>query len=229
VTDDEQLTKDITTVRRRTAELHLKLPQVVDVAAIGVWSKAPYKVLVIRGALAWRTEEMARNACDALERADRAVGITLARSIIENTALLWRLGKILEGRAAQKLDTLNDMLTPMLLGFRSEADFPQAVNVLSLIDRLDNEIPGVRRAYDSFSEAAHPNYGGASGLYTHTNHEQYRTIFGRGVRSSPMANSAAHITAASLLLFNHAFNEIEELMPIWLAELSPLTGPRDPE
>ncbi|WP_132086429.1 hypothetical protein [Caulobacter sp. BK020] len=228
-TDIEQLADDIATVRKRTAELHAKLPQIVDVAEIGVWSKAPYKALVIRGALAWRTEEMARNACDALEREDRAVGITLARSIIENTALLWRLRKMLEGRAIQKPDTLNDMLMPMLLGFKSEANFPQAVNVLSLIDRLDKEIPGVRRAYDSFSEAAHPNYGGVSGLYTYTNHKEYRTVFGRDVRPSPIANSAAHITAASLALFNHAFNEIEKLMPIWLAELSPLSGPRDPE
>jgi hypothetical protein len=228
LTDQEQLAEDIALVRKHTIYLRERLPEVVDVDAIGVWSTAPYKALVIRGGLAWRTEEVARNVCDALERADRAVGITLARSIIENTAVLWRLRKILEARAIHNRDALDGLLTPLHLGFRSEPDFPQAVNVLGLIDRLDKEIPGVRRAYDSFAEAAHPNYGGVSGLYTQTNHQQRRTVFGRDVRPSPIGNSAAHITSASISLFILAFNKIEELMPVWLSELSPLSGPRDP-
>ena len=48
-------------------------PQSVDVAALGVKSRAPFQLLCTRGALIWRTEELARNACDALERDDFAI------------------------------------------------------------------------------------------------------------------------------------------------------------
>src|SRR4029077_15755391 len=52
-------------VRTWVDKLRAKLPQSVDVAALGVMSKAPFQLLCTREALIWRTEELARTACDA--------------------------------------------------------------------------------------------------------------------------------------------------------------------
>src|SRR6266576_3097896 len=67
------------------------LPRSVDVAALGVLPKAPFNLLCAREALIWRTEELARNACDALERDDLAVAAILIRAITETAALAWKL------------------------------------------------------------------------------------------------------------------------------------------
>jgi len=61
---------DLKKARARVDALRQSLPQAIDVAALGVWSKAPFQLLCTREALIWRTEELARSACDTLERGD---------------------------------------------------------------------------------------------------------------------------------------------------------------
>ena len=66
------LDDDLKEARARANALRTSLPQSVDAAVLGVWSKAPFQLLCTREALIWRTEELARTACDALERDDLA-------------------------------------------------------------------------------------------------------------------------------------------------------------
>ena len=63
---------DVKEARARANALRNSLPQSVDAAALGVMKKAPFQLLCTREALIWRTEELARTACDALERDDLA-------------------------------------------------------------------------------------------------------------------------------------------------------------
>jgi hypothetical protein len=57
---------DLKEARARADVLRQSLPLSVDAAALGVWSKAPFQLLCTREALIWRTDELARTACDAL-------------------------------------------------------------------------------------------------------------------------------------------------------------------
>ena len=85
--------------RARANALRESLPQSVDAAALGVRSKAPFQLLCTREALIWRTEELARTACDALERDDFTAAALLARATVESAALAWRLMEVLRARA----------------------------------------------------------------------------------------------------------------------------------
>ena len=76
-----------------------------DVAALGVKSKAPFQLMTVREALMWRTEELARNACDALDRADCTVAAMLIRGIAESTAMTWGLLQILQRNINDRGDT----------------------------------------------------------------------------------------------------------------------------
>jgi len=96
MTDDEDTVAD---VRAWADRLRACLPQSVDVRALGVMSKAPFQLLCTREALIWRTEELARTACDALERDDFAAAAILARAVTENAALTWKLMTVLDERA----------------------------------------------------------------------------------------------------------------------------------
>jgi hypothetical protein len=115
------------------------------------------------------------------------------------------------------------------MGWKSEADFPVAFNILTLIDHLDRELSGVRRAYDSLSEVAHPNYGGVHGLFAQVDQQNFVTYFGRDLRGAEVAAAAASALAGSLGLFMLAYNAIGEELPVWLSELAPISGPRDPD
>ena len=100
--DEPQPERD---ARREMAEAracadHLgkKLPPSVSAVALGVKSKAPFQLLWARGALMWRTEELARNACDALERDEFAVAAILTRAVMESAALASKLNEVLAAR-----------------------------------------------------------------------------------------------------------------------------------
>src|SRR5216683_2361756 len=110
------LDDDVKEARGRANVLRQSLPQSVDVAALGVKSKAPFQLLCTREALIWRTEELARTACDALERDDFAAAAILTRAITENAALAWKLMDVLDARGKYNPQQLNDLLMRLLAG-----------------------------------------------------------------------------------------------------------------
>lgn len=205
------------------------LPKSVDPAALGVKDKAPWKLMVIREALIWRTEELGRNACDALERDDFAAAAILTRALTENAALTWMLMEILDGRSRYTPDELHKLLSRLLLGSRAWPETPQAVQILNSIDKMNKRIPGVRASYDGLSDIVHPNWRGVAGLYSANDTTSLITNFGRGLRG--VDSTRGSITSAllgSLGAFEHSYNRIGDVLPDFLAELESI-WPNDPE
>ncbi|MBZ9988161.1 hypothetical protein LB572_13770 [Mesorhizobium sp. BH1-1-5] len=214
---------ELVEAREFANRLRENLPARIDAAALGVWSKAPFQLLCAREALIWRSEELARNACDALEREDLSVAALLTRALTENAALVWKLWEILDARHSHSPQELNDLLIRLLVGSRKWPDGPQAMQILSSIDRMDKAVPGVRASYDSLSEIAHPNWSGVAGLYSKPDPPRYLTDFGRGLRDTKgTADMIANALLGSLGLFELAYNRISEAMPEFLAELEPI-------
>src|SRR5438132_8321624 len=115
----ETKTEDLDTVadvRAWVDRLRASLPQSVDVAALGVKSKAPFQLLCVREALIWRSEELARSACDAVERDDFAAAAILTRAVTENAALAWKLMDVLEASGRYTPQQLNELLMRLLAG-----------------------------------------------------------------------------------------------------------------
>jgi hypothetical protein len=204
------------------------LPSSIDPAALGVTSKAPLKLLCTREALIWRTEELARNACDALERDDLAVAAILTRAITENAALTWKLMEVLEARRKYSVQELDDILMRLLLGSKEWQNLPEPFQVLSCLDRVDKTIPGVRACYDSLSEIAHPNWKGVAGLYSIADETQMITYFGRGLKGVEKKKESVLIALlASLGVFEYAYNRITDTMPAFLTELESIWSAMD--
>jgi hypothetical protein len=211
---------EIEKLRELVERLSESLPSSVDVAALGVKSKAPLQLLCTREALIWRTEELARNACGALERGEFAVAAILARAITENAALAWKLMHVLDTRKGRSASELHDDLIRLLLGSKEYEDFPQPFNVLHCLDKIEKEVRGARASYERLSEIAHPNYKGVFGLYSRTDEINFITYFGRGLRGADdTRDSIASVTLASLGLFEHAYNQISDMLPTFIAEL----------
>ena len=200
------------------------LPTEVDVVALGVKSKAPFQLLCTREALIWRTEELARTACDALERNDIAAAALLTRGVTESAGLVWKLMELLDARKSYSPQQMNDHLMRALAGWKADpGDMPEAYSALTLIQRMDRVIGGVFHSYKDLSEIAHPNWAGVLGLYGMTDREKFITSFGRGLRNADgNAKMIASVLLGSLGAFEHAYNKISDAMPAFLTELESL-------
>jgi hypothetical protein len=170
--------------------------------------------------LIWRTEELARTACDALERDDFATAAILTRAVTENAALAWMLLDLLEKRASYSPQQLNDKLMRMLAGSGLWDEAPKPVHVLDCLRKMDKTIPGVLQSYDQLSEFAHPNWAGVSGLYSKIDKPNFTVNFGRGLQLADETRDMITKTLlGSLGGFEYAYNRISDLMPAFLAEL----------
>lgn len=210
---------ELVEARQLAAQLSASLPAKIEIAALGVRSKAPFQLMTVREALFWRTEELARNACDAFDREDFTVAALLTRSIAESAAMVSYLLEILEQRASYTPAQLNDKLMQMFGGSRIWSDAPAAINVLTFVKRLDAKIPGFHAAYDTLSEYAHPNWRGVSGLYSKIDKENFAAHFGRGFRADLVGRQLVRALVGGLFAFVHGYDAIADLMPVWIAEL----------
>ena len=168
----------------------------------------------------WRTEELARSACDALGNEDFTVAALLIRGIAESAAMTWYLLEILENRTGYTPAQLNDTLMRMFAGSKNGwAEAPEAINVLTFVKRLDKKMPGFEAAYNSLSEFAHPNWRGVSGLYSKIDRENFTVYYGRGLNAGRAGNQLVNALIGGLLTFEDGYNKIADAMPAFLAEL----------
>jgi hypothetical protein len=180
-------------------------------------------MLIAREALAWRTEELARNACDALERDDLAVAALLTRAIIESAAFAWALLEVLETRDKHTPKTLHELAQRLVLGSKSWPDAPQPVRIGKCIDKMNKKVAGVKASYDRLSEIAHPNWHGVFGLYAEIDRAELAVYFGRRPKGWDSAwRTVANSLVAALAHFADAYNKVSDGMPTFLAELEKL-------
>jgi len=127
--------------------------------------------------------------------------------------------ELLDDRQKLSPKDLNEVLMRMLAGSRLWDDGPQALQILSCIDRMDKKVPGVSKSYDVLSEIAHPNWRGVFGMYSKTDEAKFTAHFGRGLRQSDSPQDA--IVKALLGapgLFELAYNRISDAMPEFLLQ-----------
>jgi hypothetical protein len=216
--------KDLDEARQLVESFAGNLQSSIPAAGLGVRPNAPFLILCVREALIWRTEELARCACNVLAKDDLAAGILLTRAVIESAAFIWRLKQLLDTRQTYTPDDLQDKLEKMLVGWKNDPEFPQAVNIQTMIDHMEKQMPGVRARYNELSEFAHPNWSGVFGLFSVIDRATYTAHFGRGLpKNTPSAAKkiAASSLKDSLEVFQHAYNSISETLPDFIAELEP--------
>lgn len=213
------------TARAHLGKMEPFLPTEVSAGELNVWARAPYKALVVRGGLLWRSQELGSDAIQAFADGRLATAILLTRAVIENVALHWRLGDLLTRRKEATGSELSDTLTRMLVGWKNDKEFPEAFNALTMINHLDKIVPGVRASYDQLSEIAHPNYGGVHGLYAENDEENFVTRLGPNVRDATPRH-AVPILAAALGLQINADVQFSDALRDWINELPSLDDDR---
>lgn len=205
--------------KAKVRQLTDSLPGVADPASISLNAKIPYKVVVYRETLIWRTEELARCACDLYQREDIVSAIVLTRAVTENAAAAWYLMKLIQdANDASNFRVLDEQIMRLLMGSKSSDEMPSALNVLTMLEKADKSIPGILSNYKSLSEYAHPNWSGTSLPYSKIDFDKGLTHLGKNVRlKEPMLGRGLNSLNGALGMFEIAYNRISDLMPAFIS------------
>lgn len=205
-------------LRERLESLERSLPQRVDGYALSPESKLPMKALVYREVLIWRMAELSRSAAENLEKENLSVAITLIRAALETTAGLWYLKTKLDHAVTiQSQGDIDEYLMKLIMGTKTVQEMPQAINVLTFVDRINKDIEGFRGQYDHLSEFAHPNWAGTSLLYSKPDHKNLWTDFGKNIRGLNNTKQAGAINlSVALMIFEETYKGIAVLMPAFI-------------
>ena len=188
------------------------LPDKIQVAALTLKSKIPFKALSVRETLLHRIHALASAAVELFEGHRVIPAVVLTRAVSESTAVMFTLHE----RTARflydhKVNDFDDFLMCNLVGARNNPEMPTAVNILTFIDRVEKTIPGFRSSYDSLSECAHPNWAGTLGAYGTIDRDKYELNLGPSSRTATFS-IGVHALSGAVMIFHHYYNTSAELM-----------------
>lgn len=202
-------------IKDRISLITVSLPQSLSPADISCTAKIPYNAIVYRESLIFRIEELARSAVLSYERNDDCAAIILTRAMLESVAANWYLMELIERNQERSESDLHDKILRLLLGHKNkQSGMPEAINVMTFLDKVDKRIEGIKSRYENLCEYSHPNWHGTSLLYVKNDYEKLMTTFGK----VPEDLSSTHILLLSclngaLMLFEHSYNKISDMMP----------------
>jgi len=203
--------KDMLKEARELADLIASsLPERVQIAALTLKSKIPFKALSTRELLIHRVSPLASAAIDLLEKNQIVPGVVLARAVVETVAVVFslheRLDRFFENNNVIELD--KDLMNCML-GSRNNTGTRAAINIFNSIDRVDRSVPGFRSGYDSLCEYTHPNWAGTLGAYGQIDNKQFELRLGPTDRSNGLTIGAFALVE-SLTIFESYYTALGE-------------------
>ena len=204
---------DLEEVRSLAQALEESLPASFEIAMLTLESKIPFKLLSYREALIHRFADTCVAAVGAVEANRPVSAALLTRGSMETLARMKELKDQIE-RFLQSQDTesLDSFVMNRLFGSRNNPDLPNAVSVLTSLDKMSDLIPNFRNVYDSLSEYCHPNYQGVSGSFSKIDHEYFTVIFGDSERKERAMQTILPALTAGCHLFTYVYNAVGDLM-----------------
>jgi len=215
---DESIDEKMAELEQRIHLLESSLPTAVD-GMICPESKLPFLVLWHREAQMWRAAELSRSAFESFRSNHLVSAIVLTRTVVETSAGVCYLhGKVQNCVDTGVLGNLHDDLGRLLTGDKSEPSLPNPINVLTFVDAVNKEVDGFRHSYDRLSEFAHPNWSGATYLYSKLDPPSMMVNFGKNIRGEASAKGRGiNSLILTLKMFEMKYNSISGLMPAFIA------------
>ena len=185
------------------------LPHCVEIAALTLNSKLPFKVISIRETLIHRMAELSVATLQLFENGQLLPAFILTRSTVETSALLYCLYRSLEqfniDHDVERLD--KSFLMRALMGSKNDDAAHEAYSVLTAVDKLDKMVEGIRHDYDELSEFLHPNWAGVMGAFGKIDKEKFRLELGKENRTlKPIIGLSPFV--AALQAFEIFYDEV---------------------
>jgi hypothetical protein len=198
--------------RRLADALAASLPDRIQIAALTLDSKIPFKALSFRELLIHRVSSLASSAIDLFERDQIIPAIILTRSIMETVALIYALHERLTNflNDNEKLE-LDSFLMRCLFGFHDDPQFPKSIDVLTFVNAVEKTIPRFRKMYDIISEYAYPNYSGLLGSFGKIDKKKFELQLGPQNMKRALIVGVSALSIA-LRIFTHYYDDSSELV-----------------
>jgi hypothetical protein len=186
---------------RLVSELQNALPLKVEAVSLGVPSMLPFKVISLRESLLCRIADLAGSTI-YLCKEDRGMGAAiLARAVLEATALLFVLGKMVKKALESKeIGEFDRRIMAMLFGGKSDKSPVPSINILTHVEKMDRAFKGILVHYGNLSEMAHPNFAGVLGSYAQVETQNYELRVGPHGRLKAMIDEVV-VPTLCLCLF----------------------------
>jgi hypothetical protein len=191
----------------------------IDPLQISTIAKIPYKALEVRECLAHRCADIGEAIVKTYEADLFVSSLILCRALQETVALLWYTAnackRYVENNGTSELDPT---LMRVLLGFKDrdegQENLPNALNIMTAIDRVERDISGFRKNYDMLSEYAHPNWSGVLGMFAETDHDNIIVDLGLNIKSKEHAKRMISISfTTNLEILEVAYNKFAQFLP----------------
>jgi hypothetical protein len=182
--------------------------------------KTAYNAICYREGLIYRTEELARGAYNAFLQRDVVNAITLTRALIETIAAIWYFMKLIE-KPILNLTEVHEKILRLLVNHKTNPTQRNPINIISFLDAVEKEVPGIKKTYDNMSEYAHPNWSGTMLIYSKINKENFVTYFSENIKKeSAEAHMEMGLNAlvGSIEIFEIAYNRSGDLLPTFIKE-----------
>jgi hypothetical protein len=141
--------------------------------------KAPYRSLILRESVFWRTHDPLTQAQTLFEAGHILGSRILTRSAFETVATLIYLNQstanVLAG--TEDFHDFSIKTSKLLLGSRDKSTKHAAINILNVLRQCEKKYHGLTDVYNSLSESAHPNFEGTCFGYSRVDHNKHETNF----------------------------------------------------
>jgi hypothetical protein len=171
--------------------------------------KALLRVWMLRELAFWREHDLMVQSY-ALYQQEHVLGARiLLRSGFETLGTLTYLNlliqQVLDGRLNFHL--FANKTSILLLGSRKNDEMPNAISILTVLEKCDKRYPGLLEVYGDLSESAHPNYEGLMAGYSTTNHDEFETTFANRWME---LHGGRHLEAMMLCMgtFHHEYDAV---------------------
>lgn len=195
--------------------LRLALVDEVDPASISRTAKIPFKILLAREALLYRAVDLGEASCLCFQANNIVSGACLSRALQETVAVLFYVNrKSKKAILDNDLGHLDEYTMKVLMGSKDDDTKPDPVNILTMINHVDKEVPKFRAIYDKLSEVAHPNWHGTLGIFSSNDYEKLTTSLGTNVRLENITRGqgiSALLAGVEVLVF--VYDEFAEFLP----------------
>lgn len=200
-------------------EVNKRLPTRVDLTDISKYgSLYPYKLQVIKASQLYRNHELASSILIAFNSQSYSAAAILVRSLLESSALLFYIGKKINGTIeSNSTGDIDSILMSVLMGYsgdKKEKSKAKPIQVLTAVDHAEKKVPGYRREYDHLSDYTHPNWFGSHNMYAKIKDGEYITEFDASLNNSKTSWSLIYPPLfLSLVLLIHSCDWIDNLTP----------------
>jgi len=186
----------------------------LHVFAISRTAKTPFKAFLIREALYYRMTDLSGAAIDLYKQNKIVPAIIIIRAAYETAALCFYVYKNLN-QAIEKHDSIEMDIFLMNASFGGRHDEVRykAFNILTVINHLDKQFPGLSSMYALLCEFAHPNWMGCEGAYATLNAEEHYYEFSLKNKNIKQEVVGLNELSIALVVFEHYYNKMGNILP----------------